>query len=506
MTDRFANGDTSNDTGGLTRRPADHRLRPHRQGLLPGRRHRRPARAARLHRRARHHRDLADAELRQQARAGRGRERVRRVPRLLDHRLHADRPAPRHQRRARRPSSPRRTTAASRSTSTSSPTTRPTSSTTPRASTTYVDQATSPYTATPTAPRSTRPTTPAPTRSRRSTPRRRFPYTPGDRPGRGRTSRSRPGSTTPRSTTTAATRPMTGESTTYGDFDGLDDLMTENPTVVNGFVRRLRAVGRPRHRRVPHRHRQARQLRVLAAVDHPGARLRARPRQARLLHVRRGLRRRRRQAVAVRARHRHELGARLHVPVRRRPRTPRAARPTGCAAVRGRRHVHDADYDRATALPTFLGNHDMGRIGYFLKDSPDAAGALELAHDADVPHARPAGRLLRRRAGLRRQRFAGGKTRTPGSRCSRARSPSTRARRFVDGTTAGSADRYGTDGAALPAHRRARRAARAAPRPSRRARRSSATPTARVYAFSRVDRTKGSSTSSRSTTARRRPR
>ena len=27
-----------------------------------------------------------------------------------------------------------------------------------------------------------------------------------------------------------------GESTTYGDFSGLDDLMTENPAVVNGFV------------------------------------------------------------------------------------------------------------------------------------------------------------------------------------------------------------------------------------------------------------------------------
>ena len=25
-------------------------------------------------------------------------------------------------------------------------------------------------------------------------------------------------------------------SRTYGDFDGLDDLMTEHPTVVNGFV------------------------------------------------------------------------------------------------------------------------------------------------------------------------------------------------------------------------------------------------------------------------------
>ena len=37
MTDRFANGDTGNDLGGLDRRPVDHRLRPDRQGLLPRR-------------------------------------------------------------------------------------------------------------------------------------------------------------------------------------------------------------------------------------------------------------------------------------------------------------------------------------------------------------------------------------------------------------------------------------------------------------------------------------
>jgi len=35
----------------------------------------------------------------------------------------------------------------------------------------------------------------------------------------------------------------------------------------------------------------------------------------------------------------------------------------------------------ATALPTFLGNHDMGRIGYFLKDSDDALQRDLLAHD-----------------------------------------------------------------------------------------------------------------------------
>ena len=41
MADRFANGDPSNDTGGLTGGPAGDRARPDRQGLLPRRRHRR---------------------------------------------------------------------------------------------------------------------------------------------------------------------------------------------------------------------------------------------------------------------------------------------------------------------------------------------------------------------------------------------------------------------------------------------------------------------------------
>ncbi len=126
MTDRFANGDPSNDLGGLDRRPPRDRLRPHRQGLLPGRRHRGPAREARLHRGTRHDGDLAHPELQEPPGAGRGRERERRLPRLLDHRLHADRPAPRHERGARgahRRGARRRT---SRSTSTSSRTTRPT--------------------------------------------------------------------------------------------------------------------------------------------------------------------------------------------------------------------------------------------------------------------------------------------------------------------------------------------------------------------------------------------
>ena len=102
MADRFENGDTAQRHGRPDRRPPGHRLRPDERGLLQRRRPRRVAGAHRLHRGSRHHVDLADAELQEQAGAARGRA-VGRVPRLLDHRLHPDRPAPRHERRAARP-------------------------------------------------------------------------------------------------------------------------------------------------------------------------------------------------------------------------------------------------------------------------------------------------------------------------------------------------------------------------------------------------------------------
>ncbi|KAM9886266.1 hypothetical protein OXX69_013796, partial [Metschnikowia pulcherrima] len=78
--------------------------------------------------------------------------------------------------------------------------------------------------------------------------------------------------------------------------------------------RRLPGSDRPRHRRLPHRHRQARELRVSGDSDHRGPRLRARAGQGRLLHVRRGVRRRRGEALALRAQDGHELDAGLHVP------------------------------------------------------------------------------------------------------------------------------------------------------------------------------------------------
>ncbi len=81
-------------------RPDDHRARPDPQGLLPRRRHPRPLGPAGLHRRPRHHRHLAHPQLQEPSRPGHRRPGERRLPRLLGHRLHPHRPALRHQRRA----------------------------------------------------------------------------------------------------------------------------------------------------------------------------------------------------------------------------------------------------------------------------------------------------------------------------------------------------------------------------------------------------------------------
>ena len=154
----------------------------------------------------------------------------------------------------------------------------------------------------------------------------------------------------------------------------------------------------------------------------------------------------------------------------------------------------------ATALPTFLGNHDMGRVGYFLQGTDAPLQRDELAHELHVPHARPARRLLRRRAGLRGHRRRQG---APGRRSS-----PTPGRRVPE-----PAARHGRDAR----HRRPLRHRRPALRAHRRARRRCA-PThpalatgaqieryadsgAGVYAFSpRRPRPRRSSTSSRRTT------
>ncbi len=159
-----------------------------------------------------------------------------RLPRVLDPRLPQRRPAPRDQRGVRPPGRTRPTRAASRCSWTSSPTTPPTSSSS-RATPATGTSATS-RTGTSTDSRSTTPTTPTPasptTRSRRWT-RARSRTRRSCRPAR-RTRRTRPGSTTRLLYHNRGNTTFTGENSLYGDFFGLDDLWTERQEVVDGMI------------------------------------------------------------------------------------------------------------------------------------------------------------------------------------------------------------------------------------------------------------------------------
>ena len=103
MADRFANGSTAQRQGRADRRPAPDRARPDEHRLLPRRRPQGDPDKLDYIKGLGTTVDLADAVVQEPARAGRGAERQRRLPRLLDHRLHPGRPAPRHQRRPEGP-------------------------------------------------------------------------------------------------------------------------------------------------------------------------------------------------------------------------------------------------------------------------------------------------------------------------------------------------------------------------------------------------------------------
>ena len=308
-------------------------------------------------------------------------QQPRRLPRLLDHGLHPDRPAPRHatqdladliaaaHRRGMKVyfdiitnhtadvigyegSQPRRTSARTR------PRTRRASGT-PFDDRDYAGEL---------------PSFPALVTPLTSFPPGYAPSTPSD------ITRSRPGSTTRVYYHNRGDTTFYGEDSLYGDFFGLDDLFTEHPDVVDGHDRHLQDVDpRLRHRRLPDRHDEARQRRVLAEVRAGGARVRARPGQV--------------ASSSCSAR----WSTRSPSPTPSRFTTTTRCSPCwtsrSSSGARLRRGSHrrrpagdffedddwytDAD-SNAYQLPTFLGNHDMGRIGMFIRQ--DNAGA----DDAEV--------------------------------------------------------------------------------------------------------------------------
>ena len=99
LPDRFENGDPRNDRGGLKGDRLKTGFDPDPQGLLPRRRPQGADRAARLSPGHGDHRGVARAGVQEQAGAGAAGAGIVGLSRLLDHRLHPGRSAPWHQRR-----------------------------------------------------------------------------------------------------------------------------------------------------------------------------------------------------------------------------------------------------------------------------------------------------------------------------------------------------------------------------------------------------------------------
>ena len=181
-----------------------------------------------------------------------------------------------------------------------------------------------------------------------------------------------------------------GDTTFVGENSLLRRLLRprrpvhREPPRRRGHDRRLQDVDpRLRRRRLPHRHDEARQRRVLAGVRSGVLRLRARARasassscSARSSTPRRTSRRTSRPATGCRRCSTSRS--------RTRPATSRRAAPTRDASTTffaADDWYTDAD-SNVYQLPTFLGNHDMGRIGWFVQtDNPGAGDAEWMARD-----------------------------------------------------------------------------------------------------------------------------
>jgi pullulanase-type alpha-1,6-glucosidase len=171
-----------------------------------------------------------------------------------------------------------------------------------------------------------------------------------------------------------------GESVTYGDFDGLDDIMTESPTVVDGFVDVYQkwidlGIDGFRIDTAKHVNFEFWQQWTTRVLDYAHAK--GKPDFFMFGEV-------------------YDADpAKLSPYVRDTDMSSvldftfqsSAVSYAGGGNAKALQNLYAGD-DRyttpdssATALPTFLGNHDMGRVGYFLKDADNALQRDLLAHD-----------------------------------------------------------------------------------------------------------------------------
>ncbi|MFE6734375.1 pullulanase-type alpha-1,6-glucosidase [Microbacterium sp. NPDC057650] len=275
-----------------------------------------------------------------------------------------------------------------------------------------------------------------------------------------------------------------GESVTYGDFDGLDDLMTENPKVVDGFIDVYKpwvdmGIDGFRIDTVKHVNFEFWQKWTTAIKKHAesignddfftfGEVYDADPVKL---------------SPYVRD---TDMSSVLDFTFQSQATSFAAGNSAkGLSALFAGDDYYTTPHSSASALPTFLGNHDMGRIGSFLKNTDAPLQRDELAQALMY--------LTRGQPVVYygdEQGFAG----PGGDKDARQTMFATQVADYanqplVDGTNAGSVDRYSTDTAlytriaALAALRAANPALQSGAQIER-----YADSGAGVYAFSRVDR------------------
>ncbi|MGA7146898.1 MAG: pullulanase-type alpha-1,6-glucosidase [Microbacterium sp.] len=173
-----------------------------------------------------------------------------------------------------------------------------------------------------------------------------------------------------------------GESVTFGDFVGLDDLMTEHPTVVNGFVDVYQdwidlgidgfRIDTAKHVNFEFWEEWSAEVLDYAhangkpdffmfgeVYDADPAKLSPYVRNSDMNSV---------------------LDFTFQAQATAYAKGGAAGKPTALQTLFAGDDMYTTPDSSATALPTFLGNHDMGRIGYFLAGA-DALQRDELAHE-----------------------------------------------------------------------------------------------------------------------------
>src|SRR5450756_190330 len=237
----------------------------------------------------------------------------------------------------------------------------------------------------------------------------------------------------------------TGESVTYGDFDGLDDLMTEHPTVVQGFIDVYESwidlgIDGFRIDTVKHVNFEFWQQWTTAVLDYahaagtPDFFMFGEVYDADAAKTSPYVRGTDMSSVL-------DFGFQASAAS-----FARGFSPDTLSQLFASDDMYTTPTTSPSALPTFLGNHDMGRIGYFVKDSGDALARSELAHSLMY--------LTRGQPVVYygdEQGFVGNGSLGGTDKDARQSLFATQVAEYanqalVDGTTAGSVDRYGTSG------------------------------------------------------------